>query len=125
MIAIDFGLKRIGVAWKCGAIILPLPAIIFATQKQVAKELSEILRAKKAKVLVVGIVREELQGVLDEILAMIDFGGEIISVDENLSSAEAESHINGRKKAKKLRKDGTLDSLSAMIILERYLSGLR
>lgn len=120
MIAIDFGLKRVGVAWKCGDIILPLNAINFATQKQVAKELSDILRAKKAKVLVVGIVREELQGVLSEILAMIDFGCEIISIDENLSSAEAELHINGRKKAKKLRKDGTLDSLSAMIILERY-----
>lgn len=124
MIAIDFGLKRVGVAWKCGDIILPLNAINFATSAQVAKELSDILRAKKAKVLVVGIVREELQGVLSEILAMIDFSGEIISIDENLSSAEAESHINGRKKAKKLRKDGTLDSLSAMIILERYLKSL-
>lgn len=122
MIAIDFGLKRIGIAWKCGEIILPLNAINFVAPAQVAKEISEILRAKKAKILVVGIVREELQGVLNEILAMIDFGGEIISVDENLSSIEAESHINGRKKAKKLRKDGTLDSLSAMIILERYLS---
>ncbi len=121
MIAIDFGLKRIGIAWKCGEIILPLNAINFVAPAQVAKELSNILRAKKAKILVVGIVREELQGVLNEILAMIDFGGEIISIDENLSSIEAESHINGRKKAKKLRKDGTLDSLSAMIILERYL----
>lgn len=125
MIAIDFGLKRIGIAWKCGEIILPLPAIAFATPTQVAKDLGDILVAKKAKVLVVGIVKEELQAVLDEILAMIDFSGEIISVDENLSSLEAETHINGRKNSKKLRKDGTLDSLSAMIILERYLSGLR
>ncbi len=125
MIAIDFGLKRIGIAWKCGEIILPLPAIAFATPTQVAKDLCDILVAKKAKVLVVGIVKEELQAVLDEILAMIDFSGEIISVDENLSSLEAETHINGRKNSKKLRKDGTLDSLSAMIILERYLSGLR
>lgn len=125
MIAIDFGLKRIGIAWKCGEIILPLPAIAFATPTQVAKDLGDILVAKKAKVLVVGIVKEELQAVLNEILAMIDFSGEIISVDENLSSLEAETHINGRKNSKKLRKDGTLDSLSAMIILERYLSGLR
>lgn len=123
MIAIDFGLKRIGVAWKCGEIILPLNAINFVATKQVAKELSEILRAKKAKILVVGIVGEELQGVLNEILSLVDFGGEIISVDENLSSAEAQTHINGRKNSKKLRKDGTLDSLSAMIILERYLCG--
>ncbi len=124
MIAIDFGLKRIGVAWKCGEIILPLPAIIFATPTQVAKDLQCVLVAKKAQILVVGIVREELQGVLDEILTMIDFSGEIISVDENLSSIEAQTHINGRKKSKKLRKDGTLDSLSAMIILERYLKAL-
>ena len=123
MIAIDFGLKRIGVAWKCEmmSVILPLPAIRFVSVAQVADELRGILSAKNAKILVVGQVREELQGVLDEILDALNFSGEITFVDENLSSTEAESHINGRKKSKKLRKDGTLDSLSAMIILERYL----
>lgn len=124
MIAIDFGLKRIGVAWKCEmmSVILPLPAIRFASVAQVADELRGILSAKNAKILVVGQVRKELQGALDEILGALNFSGEIAFVDENLSSIEAESHINGRKKSKKLRKDGTLDSLSAMIILERYLS---
>ena len=124
MIAIDFGLKRIGVAWKCEmmSVILPLPAIRFANAMQVADELRGILSAKNAKILVVGQVREELQGALDEILDALNFSGEIAFVDENLSSIEAETHINGRKKSKKLRKDGTLDSLSAMIILERYLS---
>lgn len=124
MIAIDFGLKRIGVAWKCEmmSVILPLPAIRFASVAQVADELRGILSAKNAKILVVGQVRKELQGALDEILGALNFSGEIAFVDENLSSAEAESHINGRKRSKKLRKDGTLDSLSAMIILERYLS---
>ena len=123
MIAIDFGLKRIGVAWKCEmiSVILPLPAIKFASVAQVAGELQGILREKKARILVVGKVREELQGLLDEILDTLNFGGEIAFVDENLSSIEAQSHINGRKSSKKLRKDGTLDSLSAMIILDRYL----
>lgn len=121
MIAIDFGLKRIGVAWKCGELILPLPAIQFNTPVQVASELRDILGEKKARILIVGKVREELQGALDEVLNALDFGGEIAFVDENLSSKEAELHINGRKKSKKLRKDGSLDSLSAMIILERYL----
>ena len=123
MIAIDFGLKRIGVAWRCGtSLILPLPAIKFASVMQVASELQSIISAKKARILVVGQVRKELQGALDEILDALNFGGEIVFIDENLSSAEAETHINGRKKSKKLRKDGTLDSLSAMIILERYLN---
>ena len=124
MIAIDFGLKRIGVAWKCGELILPLPAIQFNTPVQVASELQGILGEKKARILIVGKVREDLQGALDEVLNALDFGGEIAFVDENLSSKEAELHINGRKKSKKLRKDGSLDSLSAMIILERYLCGI-
>lgn len=122
MIAIDFGLKRIGVAWKCGELILPLPAIQFNAPVQVASELQGILDEKKARILIAGKVREELQGALDEVLNALDFGGEIAFVDENLSSKEAELHINGRKKSKKLRKDGSLDSLSAMIILERYLT---
>lgn len=122
MIAIDFGLKRVGVAWKCGELILPLPAIQFNAPVQVASELQGILGEKKARILIAGKVREELQGALDEVLNALDFGGEIAFVDENLSSKEAELHINGRKKSKKLRKDGSLDSLSAMIILERYLT---
>ena len=68
------------------------------------------------------VKKSSLQGALDEILDALNFSGEIAFVDENLSSIEAQSHINGRKKSKKLRKDGTLDSLSAMIILERYLN---
>lgn len=122
MIAIDFGLKRVGVAWKCGELILPLPAIKFSSSAQVASELRDILGEKKARILIAGKVREDLQGALYEILDALDFGGEIAFVDENLSSKEAELHINGRKKSKKLRKDGSLDSLSAMIILERYLT---
>ncbi|MGX3011288.1 Holliday junction resolvase RuvX [Helicobacter sp. 23-1044] len=122
MIAIDFGLKRIGVAWKCGELILPLGAIKFQSDSQVAGDLSAILCEKKAKILVIGEVKEELSGALEAILALVAFEGDIKFVDENLSSAEAQTHINGRKKSKKLRKDGTLDSLSAMIILERYLA---
>ena len=101
MIAIDFGLKRVGVAWKCGELILPLPAIQFNTPAQVASELRDILGEKKARILIVGKVREDLQGALDEVLNALDFGGEIAFVDENLSSKEAELHINGRKKSKR------------------------
>lgn len=121
MIAIDFGLKRVGVAWHFGDITLPLPAINFRSVSQVASEINAILAQKSPKILVFGIVREELQSTLEAVIEKLKFSGEIKFVDENLSSAEAEKFINGRKKSKKLRKDGTLDSLSAMIILERYL----
>lgn len=121
MIAIDFGLKRVGVAWHFGGITLPLPAINFHSSAQVASEINAILAQKSPKILVFGIVREELQSTLEAVISELNFSGEIKFVDENLSSAEAEKFISGRKKSKKLRKDGTLDSLSAMIILERYL----
>lgn len=121
MIAIDFGLKRVGVAWHFGGITLPLPAINFNSVSQVASEINAILVQKSPKILVFGIVREELQSTLEAVISKLNFSGEIKFVDENLSSAEAEKFISGRKKSKKLRKDGTLDSLSAMIILERYL----
>lgn len=121
MIAIDFGLKRVGVAWHFGGITLPLPAINFRSVSQVASEINAILAQKSPKILVFGIVREELQSTLEAVIEKLKFSGEIKFVDENLSSAEAEKFINGRKNSKKLRKDGTLDSLSAMIILERYI----
>ena len=121
MIAIDFGLKRVGVAWHFGGITLPLPAINFHSVSQVAREINAILAQKSPKILLFGIVREELQSTLEAVISELKFSGEIKFIDENLSSAEAENFINGRKNAKKLRKDGTLDSLSAMIILERYL----
>lgn len=124
MIAIDFGLKRVGVAWHFGGITLPLPAISFCDSTQVARDLNAILAQKSPKILLFGIVGEELQSTLEAVIEKLKFSGEIKFVDENLSSAEAENFISGRKKAKKLRKDGTLDSLSAMIILERYLGAI-
>lgn len=124
MIALDFGLKRIGLAWCCNGIILPLEAIKFRSVPQVVCDLQGILNQKAPKILLIGIIKEELQIVLDEVLNGLDFSGEVKFIDENLTSQEAGFYINGRKNSKKLRKDGTLDSLSAMIILERYLRGL-
>lgn len=121
MIALDFGLKRIGLAWYYKGIILPLEAINFKDISQVTSDLEHILKQKSPKILLIGIIKEELQIVLDSVLEKLNFSGEIKFIDENLSSIEAQSYINGRKNSKKLRKNGTLDSLSAMIILERYL----
>lgn len=124
MIAIDFGLKRIGVAWHCKGITLPLSAIKFCDIAQVAGEINVILAQKSPKILLFGIVREELQNTLEAVIGELKFSGEIKFVDENLSSIEAETFICGRKNAKKLRKDGTIDSIAAAIILERYVKSL-
>ena len=49
-------------------------------------------------------------------VSLLDFGGEIVFVDESFSSFEA----NELKVANTRKKDGKLDSLSAMIILQRF-----
>ncbi|RDU64640.1 Holliday junction resolvase RuvX [Helicobacter sp. MIT 14-3879] len=120
MLAIDFGLKRIGIAWNCHKIILPLPAII--NDSNASNKLKIIIEQKNIKTLLIGLVKDEIMANLNDFIAQAKFSGEIIFIDETLSTKEAENHIQGRSNSKKLRKNGTLDSLSAMIILERYLN---
>ena len=50
-------------------------------------------------------------------VSLLGFDGEVIYIDESFSSIEA-SHLGV---ANQRKKDGKLDSLSAMIILQRYL----
>ena len=49
---------------------------------------------------------------------LVDFEGEVIYQDEAGSSLEAESMMKGEMK---YIRDGRIDSISAMIILQRYL----
>lgn len=121
MIAIDFGLKRIGVAHYSGGIILPLAPIMRKNRTQAARDLDALLCAKSAKTLIIGVANDEMRRRIGHFTALLNFAGEIILIDETLSSQEAESLIAGRKQSAKFRKDGTLDSLAAMIILERFI----
>ena len=51
-------------------------------------------------------------------MGLVDFDGEVFYQDEAGSSKEAEALIKGE--IKQVR-DGRIDSISAMIILQRYL----
>ncbi|MDE6885724.1 MAG: Holliday junction resolvase RuvX [Helicobacteraceae bacterium] len=121
MIALDFGLKRLGLAWNCNGIILPLPAIIRKNRNQAANELDKVLETKKAKILVIGVANDEMQKRVEYFIGLLKFSGEIVFVDENLSSKEADEHIKEMNNSRILRKNGVIDSISATIILKRYL----
>ena len=82
----------------------------------------EFLKTQNAKTLVVGIPKggsseEEMSRRIRHFVSLLEFDGEIKFVDESFSSLEADElrEFSSRKK------DGKLDSLSAMIILQRYL----
>ena len=123
IIAIDVGLKRIGIAISPDSkIALPSTPILRKNRNQAASEISQILKTQNAKILVVGIPKggsseEEMSRRIRHFVSLLEFKGEIKFIDESFSSFEADElrEFSSRKK------DGKLDSLSAMIILQRYL----
>ena len=123
IIAIDVGLKRIGIAISPDSkIALPSTPVLRKNRNQAANEISQILKMQNAKTLVVGIPKggsseEEMSRRIRHFVSLLEFDGEICYIDESFSSFEADElrEFSTRKK------DGKLDSLSAMIILQRYL----
>lgn len=121
MIAVDFGLKKIGIAQYINGIILPLTPIIRKNRNDAAKKLDDLLIAKNTKILIIGIANEEMQRRIKHFITLLKFAGEIKFVDETLSSKEAEEILQDRNNSHIMRKNGTIDSISAMIIMQRYL----
>ncbi|MBR7118023.1 MAG: Holliday junction resolvase RuvX [Helicobacteraceae bacterium] len=121
MIAVDFGLKKIGIAQYINGIILPLAPIIRKNRNDAAKKLDDLLIAKNTKILIIGIANEEMQRRIKHFITLLKFAGEIKFVDETLSSKEAEEILQDRNNSHIMRKNGTIDSISAMIIMQRYL----
>jgi len=129
-IAIDLGLKRIGLAYSAHKdIVTPLPAIIRKNRNQASAEVKKVLKEWEATAVVIGIPlggssEDEMRRRIAHFMNLVDFDGDIFYQDEAGSSLEAENMMKGEIK---YIRDGRVDSISAMIILERYLlkSGVR
>lgn len=142
---IDFGLKRLGVAKVVQNIIVPLAPIMRKNRNQASRDLANLLLAHESDMgkitLVVGMPcdmdiesdsdtessgagrHEVMQKRISHFLSLIDFSGEVVYIDESYSSKEANERLldRGYNKRKNARKNGVLDSISACVILERYL----
>jgi len=124
IIAIDLGLKRIGLALSYGnGLVTPLPAIERKNRNQAANDVKKILNEYEATTVVVGIpmgstTEDEMRRRVVHFMNLVEFNGEIAYQDESYSSQEAEALMKGEIRYKR---DGRIDSLSAKIILERYL----
>ena len=124
-IAIDLGLKRIGLAYSAHKdIVTPLPAIIRKNRNQASDEVKRAIKEWEIDSVVIGIPlggssEDEMRRRIEHFMNLVDFKGEIIYQDEAGSSLEAESMMKGEMK---YIRDGRIDSISAMIILQRYLS---
>lgn len=124
-IAIDLGLKRIGLAYAAHKdVVTPLPAVLRKNRNQAAAEVQQAIKNWEADALVVGIplggaTEEEMRRRIEHFLSLIAFGGEVFYQDEAGSSLEAEEAMKGDIR---YVRDGRIDSIAAMIILQRFLA---
>jgi len=124
-IAIDLGLKRIGLAYSAHKdIVTPLPAVIRKNRNQASAEIKKIIKEWEADAVVIGIPlggssEDEMRRRIEHFMNLVDFEGEIFYQDEAGSSLEAENMMKGEIK---YIRDGRIDSISAMIILQRFLA---
>ena len=120
IMAIDVGLKRIGVALAVGQTVMPQTPVLRKNRNQAARDVSAVLREYGAKKLVGGVPlggssEDEMRRRIAHFVSLLEFDGEVVYQDESMSSFEAsEIYADGRR-------DGRLDSIAAMIILKRYL----
>jgi putative Holliday junction resolvase len=124
VIAIDLGLKRIGLAYSGGqGIVTPLEAVERKNRNQASAAVKKIIAEWEADAVVVGIPmggssEEEMRRRVAHFMDLVAYEGPVHYQDEAGSSIEAEAIMKGTIKYKR---DGRVDSLAAKIILERWL----
>ncbi|MBU0720757.1 Holliday junction resolvase RuvX [bacterium] len=123
-IAIDLGLKRIGLAYSAHRdIVTPLPAVQRKNRNQASAEVKKVLDSWEVDAVVIGVPlggssEDEMKRRIAHFMNLVEFKGEIFYQDEAGSSLEAENMMKGEIK---YIRDGRIDSISAMIILQRFL----
>ena len=126
IIAIDLGLKRIGLAYSADKnFVTPLTAIARKNRNQASTAVKEIVKEWSAEAIVIGIPlggssEDEMRRRVAHFMNLVDFDGPVYYQDESNSSLEAEESMKGFMKQKK---DGRIDSIAAKIILERWIAG--
>lgn len=130
ILAVDYGEKNIGLACSdtLRITVRPLPSVSNSGRKDFIRKIQLIVHEMEIRELIVGIPlnmdgsrndsvlrMERLMRILGKALSL-----PLTGVDERLSTVEATEHwkqMNPRQQ----KKYGTVDSLAAALILERYL----
>lgn len=135
ILALDVGDKRVGTAIVDSSTKRAIPFRTFTRAKYTAEQaIIETISQKEINLLVVGLPldaqlrpttqAEKIQNFCRRLLKRIDI--KLIYVDEILSSEEAKERLklSSKKKAMTARKSGAIDSMSAAVILQRYLDNV-
>lgn len=122
-LGIDFGLKKIGLAISEGVLPHPYKVIRVKNPNNSLNEIKEIIQKEKIDKIIVGISEGEMAEKSKKFAAFLKSNTAIDTetIDETLSSQNAQNLLYSAKKQRKKRKESE-DAASASLILENYLS---
>ena len=94
-LALDLGLKRIGLALYVENIAVPLNAILRKNRNQAANEVRKLIEEHQISKLIVGLPKGgasevEMTKRVQHFISLLEFDGEVIFVDEAYTSKEAQ-----------------------------------
>ena len=129
-LGIDYGTKRIGLAWADElGIALPIGAVPGVDDQSYLDRIADLIEAKEVNELIVGypIHMDGTVGVrakeVDVFIATLEksFAMPVHRVDERLTSLAAEESLGGQSKKKKKKNLGKIDASAAGIILRDFI----
>jgi putative Holliday junction resolvase len=131
ILSIDYGMKRIGIALSDPLFTFAYSFITLINDKNLWKNITEIINEKKVVKVILGLPNEEKNKPLVTEISNFKleierrFKLEVITWDEEFTSAIAQERIIESVTKKKKRRDkGLIDRNSAAVILQEYLDGL-
>ena len=129
-LGIDYGTKRIGLAWADElGIALPIGAVPGVDDQSYLDRIADLIEAKEVNELIVGypIHMDGTVGVrakeVDVYIATLEksFAMPVHRVDERLTSLAAEESLGVQSKKKKKKNLGKIDASAAGIILRDFI----
>ena len=129
-LGIDYGTKRIGLAWADElGIALPIGAVPGVDDQSYLDRIADLIKAKEVNELIVGypIHMDGTVGVrakeVDVFIATLEksFAMPVHRVDERLTSLAAEESLGVQSKKKKKKNLGKIDASAAGIILRDFI----
>ena len=130
-LGIDYGTKRMGLAWADDlGIALPLKAIRGTDSDACLNELSKEIKERKIDQIVIGYPlhmdgrKGKRTEEVDQFVKILkaSFALPVHRVDERLTSHAAEEALGKNAKSKKTLKSGKVDATAASLILKDFLS---
>jgi len=135
ILAIDFGLKRVGLAITDPLQIIaqPFETVTYQSRKELVRRLVNCIREREVVAVVIGLPRHmdgregEMAKNVRELVATLQKAVAIplVTWDERLSTVQAERALREMGKSARATKRGEVDQLAAVFILQSYMDSLK